>query len=289
MRIISLLCFFLICCTGLIASADEAVCPARPGACEQCPVHHCAAVQCPARQCPARQCPGQPCPGQPCPGEAYLSPAADGPIELEIRVLEINRTKLKSLGFDFQSFADLPSARRRPDLVPGLTLSAKSSGFVGFVSALGREGLVQQDVVLSHSMADGQSWDTVLRWHQQDAGGKKDIWRRMRLRVTPTALAAGAIRLEGACGAEFSVREPGPSRPSMRPPVELIDFGAELADQTLCLVPTFVGADPDQFPKDQIYVFVLITSHRQSTPEKDSENKSCPDLLAPRNVLNRRA
>ena len=284
MRIISFLCFLLISCVGLLTAAGEPVCPARPGACEQCPVHHCAAEQCPARQHLGKQCPAEPCPR-----EAYLSPVADTPIELEIRVLEINATKLKSLGFDFAAFAGFASAKPLPEAVPGVTVSVQSSGLVGLLSALGREGLVQQDVALSQSVADGQTWETVLRWHQREAASKKDVWRRMRLSVRPTALAAGAIRLDGACGAEFTLHEPGQSRPSCRPLVELIDFGAEISGQTLCLAPNFVGADPHQYPKDEIYVLVLITPHRQTPPANASDHQSRPDLLAPRNVLNRRA
>jgi hypothetical protein len=203
--------------------------------------------------------------------------------------LEINATKLKSLGFDFRSFAGFSSARRPPEAVPGVTVSAQSSGLLGLLSALGREGLVQQDFALSHSIADGQFWDTVVRWHQRDRDSKKEIWRKIHLHVRPTSLAAGGIRVDGACNAAFSADEPGPSRPSQQPLVELIDFGAEMADQTLCLAPTFVGADPGQFPKDEIYVVVLITPHRKSTQANEPENKSRPDLLAPRNVLNRRA
>jgi hypothetical protein len=84
-----------------------------------------------------------------------------------------------------------------------LTFSIHASGLVSFLSALAREGLVQQDVTVSQSLADGQAWDTLLRWHHVEAGGQKDIWRRIRLRVRPTLLAGGAIRLEGACSAGF--------------------------------------------------------------------------------------
>jgi hypothetical protein len=334
MRILSQLGFIAIFCTAFVALADEAVCPARPGACEQCPVHHCAAVACPGRQvakqpcpgqectagqCTRKQCPLAECPGEAvaggqcsgkqcsakqhlakqrigkqcsteaCPCDANLTAAATKPLGLDIRVLEINASKVHAIGFDFEPFAGFSKTRQDPETVPGVIVSEQPDGLVELLSALQREGVVQQDVTFSHKIADGQTLDTVVRWHQHEAEGKKDVWRKIHLRVRPTSPAAGAVALEGACSATFSLDESCKSCSSERPSVELIDFGGELAEGALCLVPTFVGADPEQFPKDETYVIVLITRQTKSACPSKCDEKSRPDLLAPRNVLTRQA
>jgi hypothetical protein len=55
----------------------------------------------------------------------------------------------------------------------------------------------------------------------------------------------------------------------------------------LCLAPTFSGAAPDQFPRDEISVLVLIAPRAVGRIDPDLESR--PDLLAPRNVLTRQA
>lgn len=219
---------------------------------------------------------------RPCPDEAYLprDVPADASIELEIRVLEVNASQLKRLGFDFASFGGgKPTV---PFAAETFEIGVAEPGFIGFVDALYREGLVQQDLTLSHKVADGASWETALRWRHQESKHGGEVWRNVHLRVHPTSIAGGT-RLDAATSARLS-RDPDSQHTHASE--SLVDCAAELNGQTLGLATRF-AADPDAGEKDEIRLLVLITPRANS--HDDPDDKSCPDLLAPRNVLNRHA
>jgi hypothetical protein len=184
-------------------------------------------------------------------------------IELDVRVLEINASKLKALGFDFQT---------------GHSAGGDAAGFVKFLEALDREGLVQHDVALSQIVEDGKTWDAVVRWRVQTADETEDAWRIVRLRLCATQVGAETIRVASACGAQIARNYRG------WPPV--VDFGAAVGDGSISLVTDFVRGDLDELTKAEIRAIILITPHRGGSPEKMAVNESSPDLLAPRNVLN---
>jgi hypothetical protein len=260
-------------------------------AAEQCPARQFSAKQCPAKQCPQKQCCGEQsaekqCPAQPCPTEAYLSsaPATDTPIELEIRVLEIEYSQLKALGLAVAMFEGGDSEME--PFVGGFALTKSDSGLIGFLDALDREGLVKQDFALTGQVADGCCFETAVRWRVPNDAEKPDAWRNVALRIRPKLIPTGGICLQTACGAQYS--KTYRTGLSAAKPL-LVDFAAEVAGRTLGLAANCVTSEPNRAPQDEIRVVILITPHWKSTPANESDGKSCPDLLAPRNVLNRHA
>lgn len=223
---------------------------------------------------------------------SYAAPAAVAgtPIEFEVRVIEVNHAKLREIGFDLD-----PKSLHTRELPLD---SKKSNGLIGFLEALGQQGLVPQELTCSQTTPEGKALETTLRWRDRAHGE----WHQVQLRVMPTLVNQVSLSVDVQCRA-WATQSSDTAESTPMPQVAF-DAKDRQSGEYLAFA-TRIKARAGQEDREGLSVFVLLTpkwgttvavsekhaclekfsTEDVSAAEKAGGTECRPELLAPVNVL----
>jgi hypothetical protein len=189
---------------------------------------------------------------------------ANVPVSLEIRVVAVDRTRTRRMGFDLSA--------------PNFDTQI-GTGLLGFLSALQREGLVPYDGVVSEVVRTGEKREFYVPWSNPAARGAAEKWQRLSMRFDAALVTPDTLDLNVWCAAAHSSdREAAPDFKHK------LTFGVRDRSQGKpFLISTRVRpVDPSGVQDHEVDVLAIVTP-RWTTPEE--KQSSAPPARYPDGIL----
>jgi hypothetical protein len=174
------------------------------------------------------------------------------PVTLEIRVVALDRTRIRQFGFDWS----LPNFDTQ---IGGALL--------GFLPALQREGLVPHDSVVSETVHTGQNREFFVPWPNSAATGADDKWQRLSMRFDARLVTPDTLDLQVWCAAAHTGDLH--AAPDFEQKLTL-GIRNRRQGEPFLVSTTVRPVDKAGVPKQQIDVIAIVTPRWELPGEKQS-------------------